>query len=166
MIRQWLQAPIKIKGKLQKRRKGVPQGSPLSPLLSNILLNELDKELTRRKFRFVRYADDFSIYTKSKTDAEVTMKAISSYLNTKLKLTINEEKSGIRKPVQFTILGFGFVPTYKKGDKGKYQLIVSEKAWKRLKQNLKTITRKTTPMSFDERITKIKEVQRGWLSVS
>ena len=164
LIRQWLRVPIKIKGKLQKRRRGVPQGSPLSPLLSNILLNELDKELTRRKLKFVRYADDFSIYCNSRIQATVTMKAISSFLKTKLKLTINEEKSGIRKPVQFVILGFGFVPTYKKGDKGKYQLVVSEKAWKRLKQNLKTITRKTTPMTFDERITKIKEVQRGWLN--
>ena len=164
LIRQWLRVPIKINGKLQKRRKGVPQGSPLSPLLSNILLNELDKELTKRKLKFVRYADDFSIYCTSRTQAIVTMKAISSYLKSKLKLTINEEKSGIRKPVQFVILGFGFVPTYKKGDKGKYQLVVSEKAWKRLKLNLKTITRKTAPMSFDERIIKIKEVQRGWLN--
>lgn len=164
LVRQWLRVPIKINGKLQKRRKGVPQGSPLSPLLSNILLNELDKELTKRKLKFVRYADDFSIYCTSRTQAIVTMKAISSYLKSKLKLTINDEKSGIRKPVQFVILGFGFVPTYKKGDKGKYQLVVSEKAWKRLKLNLKTITRKTTPMSFDERITKIKEVQRGWLN--
>ena len=164
LIRQWLRVPIKINGKLQKRRKGVPQGSPLSPLLSNILLNELDKELTKRNLHFVRYADDFSIYCTSRTQAIVTMKAISKFLKTKLKLTINEEKSGVRKPVQFVILGFGFVPTYKKGDKGKYQLVVSEKAWKRLKQNLKTITRKTTPMTFDERITKIKEVQRGWLN--
>ncbi|MCO5267508.1 MAG: group II intron reverse transcriptase/maturase [Brumimicrobium sp.] len=164
LVRQWLRAPIKIKGKLQKRRRGVPQGSPLSPLLSNILLNELDKELTRRKLKFVRYADDFSIYCTSRIQAIMTMKAISSFLKTKLKLTLNEEKSGIRKPVQFVILGFGFVPTYKKGDKGKYQLVVGEKAWKRLKQTLKTITRKTTPMSFDERITKIKEVQRGWLT--
>jgi RNA-directed DNA polymerase len=128
LIRQWLRVPIKIKGKLQKRRRGVPQGSPLSPLLSNILLNELDKELTRRKLKFVRYADDFSIYCNSRIQATVTMKAISSFLKTKLKLTINEEKSGIRKPVQFVILGFGFVPTYKKGGKGKYQLVVSEKA--------------------------------------
>ena len=66
LIRKWLRVPIQINGKLHKRRKGVPQGSPLSPLLSNILLNELDKELTRRKLRFVRYADDFSIYTKRK----------------------------------------------------------------------------------------------------
>jgi RNA-directed DNA polymerase len=80
-----------------------------------------------------------------------------------LKLPINREKSGIRKPVNFTILGFGFVPTYVKGDKGKYQLVVSDKSWKSLKQKLKTITRKTTPCTFDERIQRIKEIQRGWL---
>lgn len=164
LIRKWLRIPIRINGKLQKRRKGVPQGSPLSPLLSNILLNELDKELTRRKLRFVRYADDFSIYTKRKSDATATMGAISKYLKTKLKLTVNREKSGIRKPVQFTILGFGFVPTYIKGDRGKYQLVVSEKAWQRLKMSVKAITRKTKPMSFDERIAKINEIQRGWLN--
>lgn len=164
LIRKWLRAPIKIKGKLVKRRKGVPQGSPLSPLLSNIILNELDKELSRQELRFVRYADDFSIYTKSREDAKTTMRAVSEFLKTKLKLTINEEKSGIRKPVSFNILGFGFVPTYKKGDRGKYQLVVSKKAWKSLKLRLKTITRKTTPMSFDERISKINEIQRGWLN--
>jgi group II intron reverse transcriptase/maturase len=164
LIRKWLRAPIQINGKLHKRRKGVPQGSPLSPLLSNILLNELDKELTKRNLRFVRYADDFSIYTKYKSHANATLKAIEKWLKTKLKLTINKEKSGVRKPVQFEILGFGFESTYKKGDKGKYQLVVAEKAWKRLKQRLKTITRKTTPMSFDERIQKINEVQRGWLN--
>ena len=164
LIRKWLRAPIQINGKLQKRRKGVPQGSPISPLLSNILLNELDKELTRRNLRFVRYADDFSIYCKRPSEATAILKAIEKYLQTKLKLTINKEKSGVRKPVQFEILGFGFVPTYQKGVKGRYQLVVSEKAWKRLKQRLKTITRKTTPMSFDERISKINEVQRGWLN--
>lgn len=164
LIRKWLRAPIQINGKLQKRRKGVPQGSPISPLLSNILLNELDKELTRRNLRFVRYADDFSIYTKRQSVATATLKAIEKYLRTKLKLKINQEKSGVRKPVQFTMLGFGFVPTYIKGDKGKYQLVVNEKAWKRLKMSIKAITRKTKPMSFDERVAKINEVQRGWLN--
>lgn len=164
LIRKWLRVPIQINGKLQKRRKGVPQGSPISPLLSNILLNELDKEMARLKLRFVRYADDFSIYTKSRSDATATMKIIEKFLKTKLKLTINSEKSGIRKPVQFQLLGFGFVSTYQKGVKGRYQLVVTDKAWKRLKQRLKTITRKTTPMSFDERIAKINEVQRGWLN--
>ncbi len=164
LIRSWLRAPILVKGKLKKRRKGVPQGSPISPLLSNILLNELDKELTKRKLRFVRYADDFSIYTKSRGRAKATMRSIGKFLNTRLKLTVNRDKSGIRKPVQFTLLGFGFVPTYIKGDKGRYQLVVSEKAWQRLKTRVKALTRKTRPMTFDQRIAKINEVQRGWMN--
>ena len=163
LIRKWLRAPILINGKLVKRRKGVPQGSPLSPLLSNIMLNELDKEMERQGLHYVRYADDFSIYTKSKQAARKTGNIIYLFLKNKLKLPINREKSGIRKPVNFTILGFGFVPTYVKGEKGKYQLIVSEKGWKSLKLKLKSITRKTTPCTFDERILRIKEVQRGWL---
>jgi hypothetical protein len=164
LIRKWLRSPILIKGKLIKRRKGIPQGSPLSPLLSNIMLDELDKELERQNLRFVRYADDFSIYFKTKESARKTGNSVYKFLKDKLKLPINREKSGIRRPVQFTILGFGFVPTYKKGEKGKYQLVVSDKSWKKLKQKLKTITRKTTPMSFDERIQKLNEVQRGWVN--
>lgn len=164
LIRKWLRAPIEINGTLVKRRKGVPQGSPLSPLLSNIMLHELDRELERQGLRFVRYADDFSIYVKSKAEARKIGNATYKFLKKKLKLSINREKSGIRRPVNFTILGFGFVPTYVKGEKGKYQLVVSPKSWIRLKQKLKTITRKTTPMSFDERIQKLNEVQRGWVN--
>ena len=164
LIRKWLRVPILIKGKLIKRRKGVPQGSPLSPLLSNILLHELDKELTRKGLKFVRYADDFSIYTKSSSQAKTVEKAITLFLSDKLKLTINSEKSGIRKPIQFTLLGFTFASTYQKGVKGRYQLTVGEKAWTKLKQNLKEATRKTAPKSFEERIRKINEIQRGWLN--
>lgn len=163
LIRKWLRAPILINGKLVKRRKGVPQGSPLSPILSNIMLDELDKELDRRGLKYVRYADDFSIYCKSQRQARKIGNEIYLFLKGKLHLPINREKSGIRRPVKFTILGFTFVPTFKKGDKGKYQLVVSEKGWKTLKQKLKTITRKTTPFTFDERIHKLKEVQQGWL---
>ena len=136
----------------------------LSPLLSNIMLHELDKELEKQGNRYVRYADDFSIYTKSKTAARKVGNSVYLFLKDKLKLPINKEKSGIRRPVQFEILGYKFVPTYTKGEKGKYQLVVSEKSWKSLKQRLKTITRKTTPSSFEERIHKLKEVQRGWLN--
>ena len=164
LIRKWLRVPILIKGKLTKRRKGVPQGSPLSPLLSNIMLHELDKEMEKRKLKYVRYADDFSIYTKSKSEAKEIGNTIYLFLRNKLKLPINREKSGIRKPVNFEILGCRFVPTYERGVKGKYQVVVSEKSWKTLKQKLKLITRKTTPSSLSERIRKLKEVQRGWIN--
>jgi len=163
LIRKWLRVPILIKGKLVKRRKGVPQGSPLSPLLSNIMLNELDKELEKQGLRYVRYADDFSIYTKSNQSARKIGNNIYLFLKNKLKLPINREKSGIRKPVNFTILGYGFTPTFVKGEKGKYQMIACNRSWENLKQKLKAITRKTTPKTFDERIKKLKEVQRGWL---
>ena len=128
------------------------------------MLHELDRELERQGLRFVRYADDFSIYTKTKSDARKIGNAIFKFLKNKLKLSINREKSGIRRPVNFTILGFGFVPTYVKGERGKYQLVVSDKSWRKLRQKLKIITKKTTPMSFDERIRKLNEVQRGWVN--
>ena len=164
LIRKWLRAPIMIGGKLTKRRKGIPQGSPLSPLLSNIILHELDRELERKGYKYVRYADDFSIYTKDRKQAREAGNSIYKFLKEKLKLPINRSKSEIRKPVQFQLLGYGFVPTYRKGEKGQYQLVVSEKGWRKLKQTLKWITRKTTPMSLNERISKLKIAQRGWLN--
>lgn len=164
LIRKWLRAPIVINGKLTKRRKGVPQGSPLSPLLSNIMLHELDKEMEKQELKYVRYADDFSIYCKSNHAARKTGNKVFLFLKDKLKLPINREKSGIRQPVQFTILGYRYVPTYQKGTKGKYQLVVSDKSWDKLKQSLKTITRKTSGLSIAERIHKLKEVGRGWLN--
>ena len=164
LIRKWLTVPIQVNGKLIKRRKGVPQGSPLSPLLSNIMLHELDKELEKRGHRYVRYADDFSIYTKSNKAARRVGNSIFLFLKNKLRLPINREKSGIRKPVQFQLLGHQFVSAYRKGEKGKYQLVVTDKKWKSLKQDLKGITKKTAPLTFDQRIAKIKELHRGWIN--
>ena len=164
LIRQWLRAPILVKGKLVKRRKGVPQGSPLSPLLSNIMLHELDRELEWKGLRYVRYADDFSIYLKSKREARKVGNSIFLFLKKRLKLPINRAKSGIRRPLQFTLLGYGFVSTYIKGERGKYQLVAEEGSWLSLKQRLKAITRKTSPTTLRERIRQLKEVQRGWLN--
>ena len=101
LIRKWLRAPILIGGKLRRRRKGVPQGSPLSPLLSNVLLDQLDKELERRGLNYVRYADDFSIYTKSKSEAREVGNAIYFYLRDKLDLPINRKKERDKKAVKF-----------------------------------------------------------------
>lgn len=164
LIRKWLRAPILIDGKLHKRRKGVPQGSPLSPLLSNIMLDQLDKELKRKGLKFVRYADDFSIYCKSKAEARRVGNKVYLFLRDKLKLPINKAKSGIRRPSNFELLGHGFVPTYKKGDKGKYQLVVKESSWQSLKRKLKAATKKTKPYSFEERLVRIKEVYIGWVN--
>ena len=164
LIRKWLRAPIVIKGKLTKRRKGVPQGSPLSPLLSNIMLHELDKYLETNGHKYVRYADDFSIYCKSKSKAQETGNKVYLFLKNKLKLSINREKSGIRKPVQFQILGYRYVSTYAKGTKGKYQMAAGEKGWKKLKETLKEITKKVSPRSLTERITQLKQAQRGWIN--
>ena len=164
LIRKWLRAPIQIDGELHKRRKGVPQGSPISPLLSNILLDVLDKELDRRNLRYVRYADDFSIYTKSKREARKVGNEIYLFLRDKLRLPINREKSGIRRPSNFELLGHAFVPTYQKGVKGKYQLVVKQNSWDSLKRKLKQISKKTRPYSLEERLKKLAEVWRGWVN--
>ena len=164
LIRKWLRAPMLINGKLHKRRKGVPQGSPLSPLLSNILLDVLDKELERKGLRFVRYADDFSIYAKSKAEARKLGNEVYVFLKEKLDLPINRAKSGIRRPNTFELLGHGFTPTYKKGEKGKYQLVVKQGSWQSLKRKLKAITKKTMPYSFEERLAKLKQVWQGWVN--
>lgn len=163
LLKRWLRAPIDIEGKLVKRRKGVPQGSPISPLLSNIMLHELDKEMERLGLNFVRYADDFSIYCKTKTEAAKANRLVIAFLRDKLKLPINTDKSGIRRPVHLQVLGFGFVPTYRKGEKGKYQLVVTAKKFKSFKEKLKELTRKTNPMSFNERIEKLNSTIRGWM---
>mgnify|MGYP001227683625 FL=1 len=164
LIRKWLRAPISINGRLYKRRKGMAQGSPISPILSNILLDELDKYMTGQGLRYVRYADDFSIYAKSKAEAREIGNAVYKFLRDKLRLPINSEKSGIRRPVNSELLGHGFVPVYTKGSKGQYQVVVKKSAWQSFRRKLKELTRKTRPMSFNERLQKLAKVWKGWVN--
>ncbi|MCB9197416.1 MAG: group II intron reverse transcriptase/maturase [Flavobacteriales bacterium] len=164
LIRKWLKAPIAINGRLHKRRKGIPQGSPLSPLLANILLDKLDKYLKAQGVKHIRYADDFSIYCKTQAEAKKIGNEVYQYLRDKLKLPINRAKSGIRRPINFKILGHGFVSKYQKGEKGKYQVVVKQESWETLKRKLKYATKKTLPKSISERIEAIKLIYRGWIN--
>jgi group II intron reverse transcriptase/maturase len=164
LIRRYLQSGLLQGGVIQARRQGTPQGSPLSPLLSNILLNELDKELEKRGHKFVRYADDCSIFLTSRRAAERVLGSITSFLEKKLHLEVNKEKTSICRPVNFVLLGHGFVSSYKKGDKGKYRLSIAKKSWQRLKEKIKIITRKTSPIPFTERIERLNRLMYGWVN--
>ncbi len=120
--------------------------------------------MEKRGHRYVRYADDFSIYVRSKKAAQRVGNGIYKYLRDKLALPINREKSGIRRPLHFEILGYGFVSSYKKGARGTYQLVVGKSKWLKLKSKLKELSRKTRPMSFAERIQRLNWLIRGWVN--
>jgi hypothetical protein len=128
------------------------------------MLDQLDKYLKVEGCKFVRYADDFSIYTQSKAEARRVGNKVYRFLKEKLDLPINRAKSGIRRPVNFELLGHSFTATYKRGERGKYQAVVSKSSWENLKRKLKRITKKTLPYSLKERFGLLKEVTRGWVN--
>lgn len=160
LIRRYLQSGIMLDGVTSKRGEGTPQGSPLSPLLSNILLNELDKELTNRGHKFVRYADDFSIYVNTKRSAHRVMRSVTKFIEVKLKLKINKQKSAVRYAGHMELLGYGI---YRKRDQ-RFGLKVTESSWRKFKQKCKEITRKSKPYSLVERTEKLRQLGYGWIS--
>jgi group II intron reverse transcriptase/maturase len=164
LIRRYLQSGILLSGAVQQREEGTPQGGPLSPLLSNILLNELDRELAKRGHRFVRYADDCSIFLRSKRAADRVKASITRFLEDKLLLEVNQQKTRICRPVHFVLLGHAFTSTYKKGERGKYRLSVARKSWESLKRKIKALTRKTHPVPLEERIRRLKRLMYGWVN--
>lgn len=164
LIGRYLRSGLLQGGVINPRDVGTPQGGSLSPLLSNILLDELDKELTSRGHRFVRYADDCSIFLRSKRAAKRVKASITRFLENRLLLEVNEKKTKICRPMKFELLGHGFVPTYKKGERGKYRLCISKKSWQRLKRKIKQITRKTLPIPLKDRIERLNRLMYGWVS--
>ena len=163
LIRKYLKTGLLIGGLVQQREEGTPQGSPLSPLLSNILLDELDKELTKRDLRFIRYADDCSIFLKSKRSARRVLKGVTKFIEGKLKLKVNTDKTSICRPISFHLLGYNFISTYKRGEVGKYRLRVSPIRFELMKKKVKAITRKGRPLSFDQRLKELNDYLKGWL---
>jgi RNA-directed DNA polymerase len=159
LIRRYLQSGIMLDGVSCKRTEGTPQGSPMSPLLSNIMLNELDKELERRGHKFVRYADDFSIYVNTKRSAHRVMRTVTKFVETKLKLQVNKDKSAVRYAGHMELLGYGI---YRMRSQ-KFGLKVIESNWQKFVSKCKAITRKTAPLSLEERMLRLRELGYGWI---
>lgn len=159
LIRKYLVSGVMINGVCQPTKMGTPQGGNLSPLLSNIMLNELDKELEKRGLRFVRYADDCLIMVKSEKAANRVMQTITSYIENKLGLIVNVEKSKVARPNEIKYLGFGF---YNK--KGTWRPKPHLKSVQKFMKKLKDITSRSNAMSIDEKITKLNQVIRGWIN--
>jgi len=155
LIGKYLRAGVIVKGRFQGTPKGVPQGGPLSPLLANILLDDLDKELEARGHRFARYADDFTILVKSERAGQRVMNGIKSFLERKLKLKVNEEKSQVVKVSKASFLGFTF-----KGAKIRW----TDKAFNEFIRRIKLYTGRSWSVSMEVRLSKLAQYLRGWMN--
>jgi RNA-directed DNA polymerase len=144
-----------VKGRLQKTRKGVPQGGPLSPLLANIMLDDLDRELEKRGHRFARYADDFIIVVKSRQAAERVMESVKRFVERRLKLQVNGVKSGIAEVGKTDFLGFTFRAN---------SIRWSDKAFTEFKRRVKRLTGRSWFVSMQYRMEKLAEYVRGWMN--
>lgn len=161
LIRKFLQSGVMEKGIIQETKKGTPQGGNLSPLISNIMLNELDKELEKRGLNFVRYADDCLIMVKSEKAANRVMESITTFITKKLGLKVNLEKSKIARPNQIKYLGFGF---YKKINQNKWRPKPHIKSVQKFKTKLRGILIRSRSISLDERFLKLKQLIYGWVN--
>lgn len=158
LIRRYLQAGVMEDGVVSPNRQGTPQGGPLSPLLSNILLDLLDKELEKRGHKFVRYADDCSIYVRSLRAGERVLAGMTRFIEGELKLKVNRAKSGVRPAGRMKLLGYGFYRA-----KGGYRLRIAPQSYVRFKAKLKELTRKTWSVSMQQRLGRLAKVCRGWI---
>ncbi len=159
LIRKYLSAGVMVNGVKQATNVGTPQGGNLSPLLSNIMLNELDKELEARKLNFVRYADDCIILVKSEKAANRVLVSITKFIEKKLGLKINAEKSKVTRPTQIKYLGFSF---WKSKDKWKPKPHL--KSYQKIKRKLKELTKRSWSISLNNRIKKINQLIIGWVN--
>ena len=159
LIRKYLTSGILEGGMMSQRTEGTPQGSPLSPLLSNIVLDELDKELEARGHSYVRYADDCSIYTQSEKSAKRVAESIIKYIEEKLLLKVNREKTKISRPTESTLLGFSFFRT-----SSGWEIRIAEKSVGRITKKVKDITNRSNGLNEEERIGKIQSMLVGWVT--
>ena len=161
LISKYLRAGVMVRGQYEKTEKGTPQGGNLSPLLSNIMLNELDKELEARKLRFVRYADDCVITVGSSAAANRVMHTITDWIERKLGLKVNMTKTKVTRPSGLKYLGFGF---WKDSKDGKWKARPHQDSVSKFKRKIKELTKRSWSVTMDLRILKLNEVIRGWIN--
>jgi len=156
LIRAFLNAGVLENGLVSPSVEGTPQGGPLSPLLSNLVLDELDRELERRGLRFVRYADDSNVYVRSERAGHRVMESITRFITTRLKLKVNETKSAVARPQERTFLGFSFTsgPEVKR--------TIAPKALARFKRRIREITRRAKGVSMETTMAELAPFMRGW----
>ena len=159
LIHKYLNAGVIRQGVFERSEQGVPQGGPLSPLLSNVMLNELDKELERRGHKFVRYADDCMILCKSRRSAERTLSSIIPLIEKKLFLKVNREKTSVAHISKVKYLGYGFYRY-----KGKCRFKVHKKSLAKMKKRLRAITNRSKAISNEERPLILKRFVKGWVN--
>jgi len=157
LIRAYLNSGVLVGEVIEQAKEGTPQGGPLSPLLANIVLDELDKELEKRGLRFVRYADDVAIYVRTAKAAERVKSSISRFITGKLKLVINEEKSAVRRPWDSKYLGFR-ITRYM----GKTRIGIHDKSLKRLCKRIREITARERGKSLEVIVSELNALLRGW----
>ena len=159
LINRYLKAGVVSEGARYPTEKGTPQGGPLSPFLSNVLLDDLDKELERRGHSFCRYADDVNIYVRTSRAGERTMSSVTRYVEDTLKLKVNKEKSAVARPWKRSFLGFTFLKIL-----GEMRICVAEKSWKRFRGRVKDLLRPGRGQNLDRFIREgLNPVLRGWL---
>src|SRR5437879_2946783 len=158
LIRAFLNAGVMENGLVSPSVEGTPQGGPLSPLLSNLVLDELDRELERRGHRFVRYADDCNIYVRSERAGQRVMKSITQFITQKLKLKVNESKSAVARPQERKFLGFSFT------DGPEIKRAIAPKSLARFKRRVREITRRAKGVRLDATMEDLAPYMRGWRS--
>src|ERR1022692_867431 len=157
LIRAFLRAGVMEGGLVSPVDEGTPQGGPLSPLLSNIVLDEFDRELERRGLRFARYADDSNIYVRSKRAGERVMESITRFIATKLKLKVNSQKSAVARPWERKFLGFSFT------NAGIPKRRIAPKAVNRFRGRIRELTSRTRGVSIERMAEELSRYLRGWL---